>query len=175
MDHFSCRFSSLISTVVLLFLASDKGGVLASPSQKSTSYSTPTTEGTPSQGSVTGSGLGYAGTGSDTAYGAGSGTGSGGATMLADGSWLAGLAMGDSYKTASPSALQSTMVAFTTSLVIIVSFHFLVALGPFLSVSWLLLLNENSFQICSLDGCRILPLSGKLTDSLIQIVNHPVI
>ncbi|KAJ6692858.1 PATHOGENESIS-RELATED THAUMATIN SUPERFAMILY PROTEIN [Salix purpurea] len=29
MDHFSCRFSSLISTVVLLFLASYKGGVLA--------------------------------------------------------------------------------------------------------------------------------------------------
>ncbi|KAI5577486.1 hypothetical protein BDE02_09G117200 [Populus trichocarpa] len=95
-------------------------------SQKSSSYSTPTTEGTTtSQGSGTGSGLEYAGTGSGTESGAGSGTGSGGETMLADGSWLAGLAMGDSYKTASPSALQSTIMAFTTSLVLIVSFVFL--------------------------------------------------
>eukprot|EP00258_Populus_trichocarpa_P017653 XP_006379282.1 thaumatin-like protein 1 isoform X2 [Populus trichocarpa] len=98
----------------------------SSPSQKSSSYSTPTTEGTTtSQGSGTGSGLEYAGTGSGTESGAGSGTGSGGETMLADGSWLAGLAMGDSYKTASPSALQSTIMAFTTSLVLIVSFVFL--------------------------------------------------
>ncbi|KAJ6896912.1 hypothetical protein NC651_022954 [Populus alba x Populus x berolinensis] len=81
----------------------------------------------------------YAGTGSGTESGAGSGTGSGGETMLADGSWLAGLAMGDSYKTASPSAVQSTIMAFTTTL------------------------------ICSLMGACILPLSGRLTDSLIQI------
>ncbi|KAJ6739234.1 hypothetical protein OIU74_004068 [Salix koriyanagi] len=100
-------------------------------SQKSSSYSTPTTEGTTtSQGLGTGSGLEYTGTGSGTEYGAGSGTGAGteygagsgtgagGETMLADGSWLAGLAMGDSYKTTT-SALQSAIMAFTTTLVLI--------------------------------------------------------
>ncbi|KAJ6402957.1 hypothetical protein OIU84_014964 [Salix udensis] len=92
----------------------------SSPSQKASSYSTPTTEGTTtSQGLGTGSGLEYTGTSSGTEYGAGSGTGAGGETMLADGSWLAGLAMGDSYKTTTPSALQSALMAFTTTLVLI--------------------------------------------------------
>lgn len=89
-------------------------------SQKSSSYSTPTTEGTTtSQGSGTGSGVEYTGSGS----GIDSGTGSGGETMLADGSWLAGLAMGDSYKTASPSALQSAVMAFTTLVLIFALLH----------------------------------------------------
>jgi hypothetical protein len=93
-------------------------------SQKSSSYSTPTTEGTTtSQGSGTGSGLEYTGSGSGIDSGAGSGTGSGGETMLADGSWLAGLAMGDSYKTASPSALQSAIMAFTTLVLIFALLH----------------------------------------------------
>ncbi|KAJ6409908.1 hypothetical protein OIU84_009405 [Salix udensis] len=117
-------------------------------------------------------GLGYAGTGSDTGYGAGSGTGSGrsnharrwvvvswfshGRLVQDCFSFCTAINNGGFYHISSPCCF----------------LHFLVALGPFLSVSWLLLLNENSFQICSLDGCRILPLSGKLTDSLIQIVNH---
>ncbi|KAG6777964.1 hypothetical protein POTOM_017807 [Populus tomentosa] len=96
----------------------------SSPSQKSSSYSTPTTEGTTtSQGSGTGSGLEYTGSGSVIDSGAGSGTGSGGETMLADGSWLAGLAMGDSYKTASPSALQSAIMAFMTLVLIFALLH----------------------------------------------------
>jgi hypothetical protein len=93
-------------------------------SQKSSSYSTPTTEGTTTpQGSGTGSGLEYTGSGSGIDSGAGSGTGSGGETMLADGSWLAGLAMGDSYKTASPTALQSAIMAFTTLVLIFAPLH----------------------------------------------------
>uniref|UniRef100_A0A6M2EAT6 Uncharacterized protein n=1 Tax=Populus davidiana TaxID=266767 RepID=A0A6M2EAT6_9ROSI len=93
-------------------------------SQKSSSYSTPTTEGTTtSQGSGTGSGVEYTGSGSGIDSGAGSGTGSGGETMLADGSWLAGLAMGDSYKTTSPSALQSAIMAFTTLVLIFALLH----------------------------------------------------
>ncbi|CAK7329512.1 unnamed protein product [Dovyalis caffra] len=98
----------------------------SSLSQKSSSTSTPTTEGTTtSQGSGTGSGVEYAGSGSGTESGAGSGTGSGGETMVEDGSWLAGLAMGDSYKTASPSVLQSAIMAFTTTLVLSVAFLYL--------------------------------------------------
>ncbi|XP_015893386.3 thaumatin-like protein 1 isoform X1 [Ziziphus jujuba] len=93
----------------------------SSPSQKSSRDSTPMTGGsstTPSQGTVPGSGSGYvSGSGTDpglTYPGTDSGSsGSGsGETMLADGSWLAGLAMGDSSPSAvSPSTLKSAFIA----------------------------------------------------------------
>ncbi|XP_021900484.1 thaumatin-like protein 1b [Carica papaya] len=68
----------------------------SSPSQKSASYyySTPMTGGTASQQQGTESGMGYSGEGygySETGSVPGSGE-----TMFGDGSWLAGLAMGDS-------------------------------------------------------------------------------
>ncbi|KAJ9189591.1 hypothetical protein P3X46_000865 [Hevea brasiliensis] len=86
----------------------------SSPSQKSSSYSTPMTAATTTPGEVSGSGSGleYSGSGSDSGSESisGSGTGSG-ETMLADGSWLAGLAMGDSHRTVSPIALKSALLA----------------------------------------------------------------
>ncbi|EEF28230.1 thaumatin-like protein 1 [Ricinus communis] len=94
----------------------------SSPSQKSSSYSTPgtasSTTTTPVEGSGSGSGLDYSGSG----YNSGSVSGSGGSgeTMLADGSWLAGLAMGDSNRIASPTALQSALMAYATTIFLIV-------------------------------------------------------
>ncbi|CAN1276471.1 Thaumatin-like protein 1 [Linum perenne] len=102
----------------------------SSPSQKSESYTptTPVSEGaTTGQGTTGGgtqmagsdgsSGVQYAGTGSGyggrsetgSGYGTGSGggNGAGGQTMLADGSWLAGLAMGGSERTAAASSYSS--------------------------------------------------------------------
>ncbi|OAY37361.1 thaumatin-like protein 1 [Manihot esculenta] len=88
----------------------------SSPSQKSSSYSTPMTAATTTPGGVSGSGLEYSGSSSDSGsasvYGSTTGSSSGsGEAMLADGSWLAGLAMGDSHKTASPTALKSALLA----------------------------------------------------------------
>ncbi|KAJ8767082.1 hypothetical protein K2173_012673 [Erythroxylum novogranatense] len=91
----------------------------SSPSQKSTSYSTPMTSSSSSQGSTaetgsgseSGSGLDYSGSATGSASGFETGTGE---TMLADGSWLAGLAMGDSNRIFSPTLPQ---LAFTASAV----------------------------------------------------------
>jgi hypothetical protein len=69
--------------------------------------STAASQGTGSEYSVPGSGYSVPGSGS------GSGSGSGEA-MLADGSWLAGLAMGDSSRTLSPSVLQSALISWAT-------------------------------------------------------------
>ncbi|KAG6651596.1 hypothetical protein I3843_06G117600 [Carya illinoinensis] len=100
----------------------------SSPSQKSSRDPTPTASAT-----SLGSGSGYysvsgsgSGEGSDTGSGSaegsdtgsgysvsGSGSGSGEAT-IADGSWLAGLAMGDSPRTLSPSTFQSALIAWAT-------------------------------------------------------------
>ncbi|EOX97716.1 hypothetical protein QUC31_015557 [Theobroma cacao] len=107
----------------------------SSPSQKSSRDTTPVTEATPVTGSTSqgsgsesgvsysGNGYGYSGSGysssgygySGTGYsGSGSSSESGsGQTMLTDGSWLAGLAMGDSPRTASPSIPQSVLMALT--------------------------------------------------------------
>lgn len=106
----------------------------SSPSQKSTSYSTPITASTtpPDEGSVSGSGSGsgledsgsgsYSGSGTYSGSGSGAGVGSGsGQTMLADGSWLAGLAMGDSHRTASPTALKSAVMALITTIFLMIS------------------------------------------------------
>ncbi|KAJ4716007.1 Thaumatin [Melia azedarach] len=97
----------------------------SSTSQKSSSYSTPVTGATSQQGSgLEYSSSGYPGTGVGSGYpGSGSGSGSGsasGETMLADGSYLAGLAMGDSPRTALPSA----GLAFT-ALSLVFSFSYL--------------------------------------------------
>ena len=95
-------------------------------SQKSSRDATPVTEATPmtgstSQGSGSQSGLTY----SDNGYGySGSGTSSesgSGHTMLTDGSWLGGLAMGDSPRTASPSILQSVLVASIAASLVFIS------------------------------------------------------
>lgn len=83
----------------------------SSPSQKSTRDPTPTTfEGTQTP-DVSGSGSGLTGSSSGSgSVDTGSGSGSGSGAMLADGSWLAGLAMGDSTRAASPSALQTGVI-----------------------------------------------------------------
>ncbi|KAJ0077698.1 hypothetical protein Patl1_35565 [Pistacia atlantica] len=96
--------------------------------QKSSSYATPTTGSSSQQQQQQGSGSGieYSGNGYGSGYtpgsgagtgsgypGSGAGTGSGGSSVLADGTYLAGLAMGDSPRTASMSALQFAVVAFT--------------------------------------------------------------
>ncbi|GAV88401.1 Thaumatin domain-containing protein [Cephalotus follicularis] len=99
----------------------------SSPSQKSSSYSKPTTD-TTSQGSSqesgSESGLTYSGYGSVTYSGSGSGSvsgsGSGSGEVLVDGSWLAGLAMGDSPRTTSPCGLQNAMAL--TALFLMLSF-----------------------------------------------------
>lgn len=94
------------------------------PSQKSSKDTSPTTTnadgtGTMGSGSVAGSGITDSGSGSESVSGAGimggSGTGSGSEAMMADGSWLAGLAMGDSTRTLSlcGSVLQSVVIAST--------------------------------------------------------------
>lgn len=89
-------------------------------SQKSSRDSTPMTQqggsSTSQQGTGSGSGvdpgLTYSGSGSGS-------TGSGsGQTMVADGSWLAGLAMGDSPRTVSPSSLQSALIALAALFII---------------------------------------------------------
>ncbi|XWS62654.1 hypothetical protein CRYUN_Cryun06bG0029300 [Craigia yunnanensis] len=118
----------------------------SSPSQKSSRDATPVTEATPMTGSTSqgsgaesgltysGNGYGYSGSGySSSGYGysgtgySGSGTSSeagSGQTILTDGSWLAGLAMGDSPRTASPSILQSVLMA-STAVSLLFSFLFL--------------------------------------------------
>ncbi|XVE48876.1 hypothetical protein DITRI_Ditri01bG0037100 [Diplodiscus trichospermus] len=122
----------------------------SSPSQKSSRDATPVTEAPPVTGSTTqgsgsesesgltysGNGYAYTGSGySSSGYGysgtgySGSGmsseSGSGqGQTMLTDGSWLAGLAMGDSQRTASPSILQSVLMA-STAVSLLFSFLYL--------------------------------------------------
>lgn len=96
-------------------------------SQKSSSYATPNTGSSSQQQQGSGSGIEYSGYGYGSEYipGSGVGTGSGylgsggstesgGGSVLADGSYLAGLAMGDSPRTASLSALQFAVVAFTS-------------------------------------------------------------
>ncbi|KAL2329074.1 hypothetical protein Fmac_022501 [Flemingia macrophylla] len=93
----------------------------SSPSQKSSrDMSSPMTSTTTSQGAagtVTGTGIGTvseggvvytgadAGVGYNSVTDSGSSSGSGGETMLADGSYLAGLAMGDSTRTTASTAL----------------------------------------------------------------------
>ncbi|CAH2075840.1 unnamed protein product, partial [Thlaspi arvense] len=95
----------------------------SSPSQKSTSYPTPVSDSSAtSQGSdpVPGSDAGYSGQGEQQGQSQGDGygsqgTGSGndsGETMLQDGSWMAGLAMGDSSRLAGTS-LATLLAAFT--------------------------------------------------------------
>ncbi|XP_010531542.1 PREDICTED: thaumatin-like protein 1b [Tarenaya hassleriana] len=81
----------------------------SSPSQKSTSYSTP---GAGSSGSE----VGYTGQGQGYGYGY-QGTGSeSGETMLQDGSWMAGLAMGESARAAGPPPVVATLLsAFSLS------------------------------------------------------------
>ncbi|KAH9694766.1 hypothetical protein WN943_024125 [Citrus x changshan-huyou] len=106
----------------------------SSPSQKSSSYSTPVA-GATSQQQGAGSGLEYSADGSGSGYpGSGAGTGTGtvtgsgsasGDAMLADGSYLAGLAMGDSTRTASISALQISLVAFAAFSPFVFSFGYL--------------------------------------------------
>ncbi|KAF4356657.1 hypothetical protein CsatB_006070 [Cannabis sativa] len=87
----------------------------SSPSQKSTRDTTPTAAG--SQSGATYSDPGQQQQQPEVTYpeaGSGSGTGSGsGGTLLADGTWLAGLAMGDSPRTVlSPSTLRVALIAF---------------------------------------------------------------
>lgn len=107
--------------LVLLFMLS---------SQKSTSYPTPVSDSSAtSQGSdpVPGSDTGYSGQGQQQSQGQGQqqaqgqgqgyaygsqGTGSQGETMLQDGSWMAGLAMGDSSRLAGTS-LAVLLAGFT--------------------------------------------------------------
>ncbi|XP_022146197.1 thaumatin-like protein 1 [Momordica charantia] len=98
----------------------------SSPSQKSSSFPTPTTaETSQGFGSETGSGsgsgseygMGYSGASGTDMLGAGASSGSGsgsgtGETMLADGSWLAGLAMGNSAKTVSSTSTPLWMASF---------------------------------------------------------------
>ncbi|CAL1388531.1 unnamed protein product [Linum trigynum] len=116
----------------------------SSPSQKSASYSstTPVNDGqTTGQEAGTGtevsgsdgggSGVEYSGTGSDIGsgigagsggVGGGGGTGQGGQAMLADGSWLAGLAMGGSHRTAASSSFcGASMAVVVSSLLLVVS------------------------------------------------------
>ncbi|KAH9655249.1 Pathogenesis-related thaumatin superfamily protein [Citrus sinensis] len=100
----------------------------------SPSYSTPVA-GATSQQQGAGSGLEYSADGSGSGYpGSGAGTGTGtvtgsgsasGDAMLADGSYLAGLAMGDSTRTASISALQISLVAFAAFSSFVFSFGYL--------------------------------------------------
>lgn len=99
-------------------------------SQKSTSYSPPVSDSSAtSQGSdpVPGSDTGYSGQGQQAqgqGYGYGSqGTGSSGETMLQDGSWMAGLAMGGSTKTTGTSL--AMLVATFTILPLAFPFIFL--------------------------------------------------
>lgn len=78
--------------------------------------------------SADGSGSGYPGSGAGTGIGTGTGTGSGSASgdaILADGSYLAGLAMGDSTRTASISALQISLLAFAAFSSFVFSFGYL--------------------------------------------------
>lgn len=90
-------------------------------SQKSSRDAIPaatTTTGTPDTATATGSGS-YASSSGSMSYGAGSGalsygsgSGSGSGAMLADESWLAGLAMGESGRTCSHSAFFAASATF---------------------------------------------------------------
>ncbi|KAG6571029.1 thaumatin-like protein 1 [Cucurbita moschata] len=115
----------------------------SSPSQKSSSIPTPTTpDASQEYGSESGFesgsgseyGMGYSGasgtdmlgrgasSGSELGSGSGSGSASGsGEAMLADGSWLAGLAMGDAAKTVSPPSI----ILFVVTFIVILSSVFL--------------------------------------------------
>lgn len=76
--------------------------------------------------SADGSGSGYPGSGAGTGTGTVTGSGSAsGDAILADGSYLAGLAMGDSTRTASISALQISLVAFAAFSSFVFSFGYL--------------------------------------------------
>lgn len=76
--------------------------------------------------SADGSGSGYPGSGAGTGTGTVTGSGSAsGDAMLADGSYLAGLAMGDSTRTASISALQISLLAFAAFSSFVFSFGYL--------------------------------------------------
>lgn len=91
--------------------------------------------GATSQQQGAGSGVEYSGDGSGSGYpGSGAGTGTGtvtgsgsasGDAILADGSYLAGLAMGDSTRTASISALQISLLAFAAFSSFVFSFGYL--------------------------------------------------
>ncbi|XP_059654010.1 thaumatin-like protein 1 [Cornus florida] len=80
------------------------------PSQKSSKDPSPGTTTTDGSMSVSGTGSG-SGSGSEIQ---GSGSGSGSETMLTDGSWLAGLAMGDSIRTSPPALLHSVLIDSAT-------------------------------------------------------------
>ncbi|GAB4838502.1 Thaumatin-like protein 1 [Ancistrocladus abbreviatus] len=107
----------------------------SSPSQKSTTPVTPVTTTPPEDsnglGSESGSGsMNFdSGPGTETASGTvsesvtGSQSGSQSQAMLADGSWLAALAMGDSAKTVTPSALQSALILSTSFYLILSSIY----------------------------------------------------
>ncbi|KAF7126259.1 hypothetical protein RHSIM_Rhsim11G0191000 [Rhododendron simsii] len=71
------------------------------------------TMGSDSGSGTMGSGSGAMGSGSET-MGSGSGSGSASEAMLSDGTYLARLAMGDSTRTLSPSALHSAVIAYAT-------------------------------------------------------------
>lgn len=76
--------------------------------------------------SADGSGSGYPGSGAGTGTGTVTGSGSAsGDAILADGSYLAGLAMGDSTRTASISALQISLLAFAAFSSFVFSFGYL--------------------------------------------------
>ncbi|KAB2600749.1 thaumatin-like protein 1b [Pyrus ussuriensis x Pyrus communis] len=111
----------------------------SSPSQKSSRDSTTPMTATPSQGAATagsdpgftysdsgaGSGVAVSGSGTGVATGTGAGSGTGaGEAMLADGSWLAGLAMGDSPKTVPLPTLHSTLT-ISAVLCIVLSYLYL--------------------------------------------------
>ncbi|KAL5788831.1 hypothetical protein ACOSP7_005780 [Xanthoceras sorbifolium] len=105
----------------------------SSPSQKSSSYATPSSQqqqGSGLENSGDGSTSGYPGTTTTTgAAGSGgssssSGTGSG-ETMLADGSYLAGLAMGDSPRTTTASLTVISVLQFITCLSLMFTFCYL--------------------------------------------------
>lgn len=102
----------------------------SSPSQKASKDTTPIMQTPPTlDGSESGSLTGSSGSEPMTDPGASSGaftvTGSGGGSdaMLTDGSWLAGLAMGDSTRTRSFSVLHSLFIAFSSLFLLISSLH----------------------------------------------------
>ncbi|KAG5526801.1 hypothetical protein RHGRI_032914 [Rhododendron griersonianum] len=88
-------------------------GTFGSGSETMGSGSGSGTMGSGSGSGTMGSGSGTTGSGSET-MGSGSGSGSASEAMLADGTYLARLAMGDSTRTLSPSALHSALIAYAT-------------------------------------------------------------
>lgn len=97
---------------MMIWFCSKKSSQYPTPASSTTLPGTGTMIGTPEIGTGSEGGVEYTGTGAGTdtpigysvpvnsGAGSGSSAGSGGETMLADGSYLAGLAMGDSSTTA---------------------------------------------------------------------------